>query len=37
MQDRGSSYYKKDGLNNHLGKDRNDTVTSNVFNAAAYD
>ncbi|CDW87316.1 UNKNOWN [Stylonychia lemnae] len=38
MQDRGSSYYKKDGLNNHLGRQqRTDTTQSNVFNQAAYD
>lgn len=38
-QDRGSSYYKKDGLQNHLGnrQDRNDTQISNFINTRAFD
>lgn len=38
--DRGSSYYKKDGLKNHLGggrQNRNDTQVSNFVNNNAFD
>eukprot|EP00347_Sterkiella_histriomuscorum_P002042 403369696 len=37
-QDRGSSYYKKDGMKNHLGRqDRTDTQMSNFVNNKAFD